>query len=96
MLSSIFSDICSAFTITEVAADAPPAVEHEESLEVAEKGEEEEAEEEEEEDEEEPEDQLPRLTEGKFMNSLAGDYSLVSSGCLGSGGMIKLKLDMWN
>lgn len=64
MLSSLISDIVSAFTITEVEAEAPAPVEKEDKQ-VEQKEEKEEAPAEPEEEEEEPEDTLPKLQEGK-------------------------------
>ena len=65
MLSSLISDIVSAFTIAEVDAEAP-APEEEEDKQVEQKKEEAEAPAEiEEEEAEEPEDILPKLQEGK-------------------------------
>ncbi|KAI5809037.1 ubiquinol-cytochrome C reductase hinge protein-domain-containing protein [Peziza echinospora] len=63
MLSSLISDIVSAFTITEVEAESPPAAVQKEESSAEEEKEEEEAPEEEEEEAEEPVDILPKLQE---------------------------------
>ncbi|KAF8422559.1 ubiquinol-cytochrome c reductase complex 17 kd protein [Tirmania nivea] len=62
MLSSLISDIVSAFTIGEVEAEAPAQVEQEEDKQIEQKEEKEETPAEPEEEEaEEPEDILPKL-----------------------------------